>query len=132
MNSDCDRIRDGIEELVNGTLSEAETNAVWQHLRECSGCSQYARALEEEEQRLASYFADFESNMSSMEDEVIGALDRAEVSGREKVFSVGRGIIAPVVAKHGMAAAVIIVVTVYFVITFTWISQINEYIARSM
>jgi len=132
MNSDCDKIRDGIEELVNGTLSEAETNAVRQHLRECSGCSQYAGALEEEEQRLASYFALFESNMSSMEDEVIDALERTEVSGREKVFSVGRDVIIPVVAKHALAAAVIVVVTVYFVITFTWISQINECIARSI
>lgn len=132
MNSDCDKIRDGIEELVNGALSEAETNAVRQHLRECSGCSQYAKALEEEEQRLASYFALFESNMSSMEDEVIDALERTEVSGREKVPSVGRDVIIPVVAKHALAAAVIVVVTVYFVITFTWISQINECIARSI
>jgi hypothetical protein len=66
--------------------------------------------------------------MTGREDEVIRAMSRCEVRDRTDLISAASAIVRSSITKRAVAAALIVVVTLYFYITWSWISQINEYI----
>jgi hypothetical protein len=132
MDSNCDKIRDRIADFVSGTLAEEENDALQQHLGECSACRAYAEALRKEDELLAGLFAEFDASMPGWEGEVINAISRFDTAGQKDIISVGRTTIRGLLSKHAAAAAVIVVVATYFVITLTWISQINECIRQCL
>ena len=126
MNSDCERIRERIADHISGILPETEPETVEEHLGECSACKDYAQMLRDEERLLTEFFAKFDMDLSSQEDAAIGAVNRLETSGRADILSVGNRIAENLFLRRAAAAVLIIFVTVYFVVTLTWISEINE------
>jgi anti-sigma factor RsiW len=125
-------MRDQIADFVTGILPEEEAQTLQQHLSECAACRDYAQRLEEEEQLLTGFFAKFDTNMASWEDEAINMINRFDASGRNNVISVGKMIMRSFLIRHAAVAAVIVFVTLYFIITLTYISQINECIRLCM
>jgi len=131
MNRDCEIIRDRVAALIAGELPADEKRQVQQHLDLCSDCRAYAGALEEQERMLTDFFAAIDCNMDSRQVGVIEALGRIEALEKGSFLSPWN-VMESVLARHGLAAAVMVVVVIYFVITLTWISQINECIRLSM
>lgn len=132
MNSDCERIRDGVADHISGILSETETEMLEEHLMECSSCSDYAQKLGEEERLLTQFFAKFDMDISSREDAAISVINRVDTSSRRNILSVGNRIAGNLFLRRAAAAVLIVFVTVYFVLTLTWISEINEIIRLSL
>lgn len=132
MNSDCERIQDRITDHISGILPETETEMLEEHLSECSRCSDYAQKLGEEERLLTQFFAKFDMGISSREDAAIGVINRIDTSGRRNILSVGNRIAGNLFLRRAAAAVLIVFVTVYFVLTLTWISEINEIIRLSL
>jgi len=132
MNSDCGEIKDKVADLISGVLAEAEIKTVQDHVSQCSSCAEYMRALQAEDELLAGLFAGFDANMRGWQDDVISTLSETGTFGRRETVSVGRALVRNLVARHAAAAAVMIVVTLYFIITITWIWQINECIRHCL
>jgi len=132
MNNKCQKIRDAITELVIGILPEARKQTVQHHLSECSACRDYAEKLKKQEQLLNGLFANFDSTIKGGQEQLINAIGRIEKSGSNSIFTVGKDILKGSIARSAFTAAAIIVMVMYFVITLTWISQINECILHSM
>jgi predicted anti-sigma-YlaC factor YlaD len=132
MNSDCERIRDRITDHISGILPETETEMFEEHLMECSMCRGYAQKLGEEERLLTQFFAQFDMGISSREDAAISVINRIDTSGRRNILSVGNRIAGNLFLRRAAAAVLIVFVTVYFVLTLTWISEINEIIRLSL
>lgn len=132
MDSNCGEIKDKVADLITGILAEAEIETVQEHLGRCSSCAEYARALQEEDELLAGLFAGFDANMRGWQDDVISALSQTGTSRQREIVSVGKAVMRNLVARHAAAAAVMIVVTLYFIITITWIWQINECIRHCL
>ncbi|HUW19039.1 MAG TPA: hypothetical protein VMW16_07040 [Sedimentisphaerales bacterium] len=126
MNSGCQKMRERIADLVSGFLADAERQTLQEHLGECCGCREYAEALEKEDRLLSGLFGSFDSSVTARQDAVIDAINRLNASGRIGVFEACRAIVYSSLARHAAAAAIIVVVALYFVITLSWISQINE------
>ena len=132
MNSDCERIRDRITDHISGILPETETEMLEEHLMECSRCRGYAQKLGEEEQLLTQFFANFDMGITSREDAALSVINRIDTSGRRNILSVGNRIARNLFLRRAAAAVLIVFVTVYFVLTLTWISEINEIIRLSL
>ncbi|MHC4388222.1 MAG: anti-sigma factor family protein [Planctomycetota bacterium] len=132
MKSDCDKMKDRIADLITGILPEQETQALQQHFSECSACRNYAESLEQEEQLLARFFGAFSTDMTTLEGKAIDAIERFEWPRRTGVVSVGEMIMKNFLMKYAAAAVLIAVVALYFIITLTYISQINECIRLAM
>jgi anti-sigma factor RsiW len=132
MKSNCDKMRDEIAGFIAGILPEEEEQALQQHLKECSACRDCAESFEKEEQLLRRFFAKCDANMSAREDGAIEVIGQFDTSSQSGVASVGRTIIKNFLIKHAAVAVVIVFVAVYFVITLSWISEINECIRLSM
>jgi anti-sigma factor RsiW len=125
-------MRDEIADFITGLLPEQEAQALQRHLEECSACRECAASFEKEEQLLMRFFAKLDADMTACEDEAIEAIGRFAASSQTGVVSVGRTIIRNFLIKHAAVAVLIVFVAVYFVITLTWISEINECIRLSM
>lgn len=132
MKSNCDKMKEQIADLITGIPAEKEAQTIEQHLNECSACRAYAQRMEKEEELLTGFFAKFDTNMTSREDEAINIINRFDASRQTNVVSLGKMIMKSLFAKHAAAAALIVFVTLYFIITLTWISQINECIRLCM
>jgi predicted anti-sigma-YlaC factor YlaD len=132
MKSNCDKMKGRIADFITGILPEEETQTFQQHLSECSQCRDYAKRLQEEEQLLTGFFAKFDENMTYLEDEAINAINRFDTPSQTTVISVGKKIVKNLLIKRAAVAAVIVFVALYFIITYTWISDINECILLSM
>lgn len=132
MKSDCDKMQDLIADLITGILPEQETQALQQHLGECFACRSYAESLKQEEQLLAGFFAKFDTDMTAWEDEAIEAVNRFERPRRTGVVSVGERITKNSLIKHAAVAVLVFFVALYFIITLTYISQINECMRLAM
>jgi len=126
MDSNCDKIKDEVLDLVTGVLGESHRESLRDHLADCECCRAYARSLSEEEHSLGVLFGDFERAILKGEEAVIRAIDGIEMCGGLGFDSIGH------LAKHGFAAAVIVVATIYFAVTLNWICQITAYIRQSM
>ncbi|MHC4574515.1 MAG: anti-sigma factor family protein [Planctomycetota bacterium] len=130
MNSECDKMKERILDLITGILPEGAGSAVRQHIAECAVCRGYAEALKAEDELLSGLFAKLDSRMPGLEEDVISRIERVDVSSRRMV-RVGRRIAEASLARRAAAAAVIVAVAMYFVLTLTWISQIQQYIRLS-
>jgi anti-sigma factor RsiW len=130
MDNECDKIRDKIADFVTGVLPEADRNGLEQHFSECSACREYCHSLQQEDQLLAELFANFDSAMTSQENEVINAVNLLAACGRGNVISEGGMIVRSAVARLATTAAVLGFLAVYFIITLVWIYQIRECIQR--
>ena len=115
MNSDCEKIRDEIADLVTGILSEAEVQVVEQHLEECSACRDYARALKHEDGLLTEFFGKIDTNMPERRERVLKAINHSCVSEQSDTISIGRTIMKSRITK--LAAAAVIIVGVALSIT---------------
>lgn len=132
MKSDCDKMKDRIADLITGILPEHETQTLQQHFSKCSACRDYSESLQQEEQLLAGFFGAFGANMTTLEGKAIDAIERFEWPRRTGVASVGEMIMKNFLMKYAVAAVLIAVVALYFIITLTYISQINECMRLAM
>lgn len=130
-NKKCEKIKDQIADLIAEVLPGTETELLERHLSECSDCREYADSLRAEDKMLADMFADFDTNIEAQEDELINAVNLLAESGAYDIISLCRMMIKDSVARFAGAAAVIAFVTVYFVVTLTWINQITKCIELS-
>jgi predicted anti-sigma-YlaC factor YlaD len=131
MNRECDKVKERISDLITGILSEAQQSAVQRHIDECSQCRRYAESLGAEDRMLTGLVAQLETDMTGREEQVINrinSVNRTSVMG--PIWAAG-SVLRASLTKRAAAAAVILVVALYFVITLTWISQIQEYIRLS-
>ena len=132
MNRNCEKIRDEVLDFVTGALCESKREAFEQHLANCEWCRAHVSSLGKEETLLADFFGRYEGEMRRGEEAVISAIDGIEARGGIGILSAGRLFIGSRLAKHGFAAAVIVVATIYFAITLSWISEITACIRQSM
>ena len=126
MNNNCDKIKDQVTDMIDGLLSEAEVEAVQQHLDCCPDCRDYAQALEKEDHLLTELFDKFRANATSYQDEVIEAMDYLGESGQSNIISIGRRVVESSVTGLAAAVAIIVFMALYLIVTLTWISEINE------
>jgi len=126
MESNCDEMKNQIADFITGILPKQEAQALQQHLSECSACRDYAESLEREEQLLTGFFAKFDEDIARWEAAAIDTVNRFDASSKTNVVSIGNTIMKDFLIKHAAVAVVIVFVTVYFIVTLTWISQINE------
>jgi len=124
MNSECDSMRDRIADLISGVLPETEAEPVAEHIGKCRGCGAYAEALQQEDLLLDGFVGSFGEEMSRREEKAIEALSRFETQSRSGV----RMHLRSVLTKHAAAAVVVVVVGLYFAITFSWVTQITALI----
>ena len=89
MKSNCDKMKEQIADLITGIPAEKEAQTIEQHLNECSVCRAYAQRMEKEEELLTGFFAKFDTNMTSREDESINIINRFDASGQTNVVSLG-------------------------------------------
>ena len=132
MNSDCEMIRNAIADLVTGVLPDAEAEMALAHIRACPACREYAEALHEEDSLLDGFVSTFDADMSRREQQVIGALSRFDATSSGVGFRFLKTQIKNALSKQAAAAAVIVVVGLYFVITFSWVSQITAVIRHGL
>jgi tetratricopeptide (TPR) repeat protein len=109
MNSDCQKIKDQIADLVTGILSEAQVQALEQHLNECAACRDYARALKNEDMLLTELFAKIDKDMTSRQERVLQAVNRSYLSEQTETLSIRRIIMKSSITKLAIAAAIIVV-----------------------
>ena len=132
MKSDCDGMRERICDLVSGVLADGEADILESHLLKCGVCRDYAEALRKEDELLSGLFAELDSGMRGREEEAIRRINQLEVLQEVGVVCKVRRIVESSLAKHVATAAVIAVVALYFIITLSWISEINELYELSM
>lgn len=130
-NKKCEKIKDQIADLIAGVLPATEIELLERHLSECSSCQAYAESLRAEDKLLTGMFADFDASIESQEDELINAINLLAESGTYDIISLCKMMIKDSVTRFAGAAAVIAVVTIYFVVTLTWINQITKCIELS-
>ncbi|MBW8040053.1 MAG: tetratricopeptide repeat protein [Planctomycetes bacterium] len=115
MNSECDNIKEKIADHVSRMLSESQVQTVEQHLEECAGCREYARALKLEDGLLTEFFAKIEADMSGRQERAVKAINRSYVSKQSDTISIGRMIMKSRITK--LAAAAVIIIAVVLSIT---------------
>ena len=128
MSGECERIRERIADSVGEVLPDSEMQAVDQ----CPACKVYSQFLQREDQMLAGMVERLEANMPQRQASVIKALSdlsRRRTGGGTAML---RSLAESAVVKHAAAVAAIIIVTMYFVITLNWVSEMNELYALSM
>ena len=118
MNSECDNIKEKIADLVSGTLSESQVQAVEQHLETCSSCREYACALKHEDGLLTEFFAEIDTNMTGRQERALNAINRSFVSEQSDSLSIWRIIMKSPITKLGSAAAIIIIAALLSIIFF--------------
>lgn len=109
MNSDCEKIKDQIADLVTGILLEAEVHVLEQHLNECSACRDYARALEDEDTLLTELFAKIDTDMTGRQERVLQAVNRSCLSKQTETLPIRRIIMSSPITKLAAAAIIIAV-----------------------
>jgi hypothetical protein len=114
MNSDCQKNKDQIADLLTGILPEPEVLALERHLNECAACRDYARALKDEDMLLTELFEKIDSDMVSRQERVLKAIDRARAPEQIETLSIRSTIMKSPIVKLA-AAAVIIVAAILIV-----------------
>ena len=115
MNSDCEKIKNQIADLLSGILSEPQVQALQQHLDECSACRDYAFALQHEDGLLTEFFGKIDTNMPERRERVLKAINRSCASKQSDTISIGRTIMKSRITK--LVAAAVIIVAVALSIT---------------
>ena len=121
-----------IADLVSGLLDKQQAQELGEHVNDCLECREYTLSLQRQDEMLKNLFSRFDADMTSREEDVIEAVNRIKLPGKWTLGAVLRRIDESSVAGHAVAAVAIIVATLYFVVTWTWISQITECIKLSM
>lgn len=111
MNSDCQKMKDQIADLVTGILSEAQAQIMEQHLNECAACRDYARALKDEDVLLTEFFAKIDTDMTNRQERVLQTVNRSCLSKQTDTLSIRRTIMKSRITKLAAAAVIIIAVT---------------------
>ena len=111
MNSDCDRMKDQIADLVTGILSEAQVQEVEQHLKECAACRDYAQALKNEDVLLTEFVTDMDTDMTSRQERLLQAMDCFCRPRQTENLSTRRRIMKSPITRIAAAALIIIAVT---------------------
>jgi len=112
MNSDCEKIKDQIADLVTGILPEAQVHVLEQHLNECAACRDYARALKDEDMLLTEFFAKIDTNMTSRQERVLQTVNRSCLSKKTDTLLIRRTIMKSPITKLAAAAVVIVAATI--------------------
>jgi hypothetical protein len=110
MNSDCEKIKDQIADLVTGILLEAQVHVLEQHLNECAACRDYARALKDEDMLLTEFFAKIDANITHQQERVLQAINRLDLSRQSETHLIWRTIMKSPITKIAAAAVIIIAV----------------------
>jgi predicted anti-sigma-YlaC factor YlaD len=132
MDSKCDKIRNEAADFITGVPGRFSRESFERHLASCECCRSYFKSLGDEDKLLTGLFGQFEGAIQAGEETVIRAIDNAVVPGGLDLLSMGRLFLRGRLAKHGFAAAVIVVVAIYFAITLSWINEITACIPQSM
>lgn len=118
MNSDCEKMRDFIADMVTGTLSQQDTEILNQHLSQCPACRDYANELKKEDLLLSELFKDINGEMTNRQQRVLNAIESHHLPKQKNSISIWRIIMKSKIAKLA-AAAVIIVAAVLVLYPFT-------------
>jgi len=109
MNSDCEKIKEQIADLVTGILPEAQVHELEQHLNECAACRDYARALKDEDMLLTEFFAKIDTNITHQQEHVLQAINHSGVSKQSETHLIRKTIMKTPITKLAAAAVIIIV-----------------------
>jgi hypothetical protein len=112
MNSDCEKIKEQIADLVTGILPSIETQKLHQHLDECSSCLDYMHALKNEDTLLTQLFTEIDTDTLKRQERVLQAIDRSYTVKSIKTLSIRNIIMKNPVTKLATAAVVIIAVLI--------------------
>jgi len=110
MNSDCEKIKDQIADLVTGILPEAQAQIMEQHLNECAACRDYARALKDEDMLLTEFFAKIDTDMTNRQERLLQTVNRSCLSKKTDTLLIRRLIMKSPITKLAVAAVIIVVV----------------------
>ena len=111
MNSDCEKMKGPIADLVTGILSDRQVKEVEQHLSECAACQDYAHALKDEDVLLTEFVDKMDNDMPNRQDRVIQAIDHSCQSKKVETFPLRRTIMRSPITKLAAAAVVIVAAT---------------------
>ena len=89
MNGPCQDMQDRIVEDVLGALDPQQREAVRRHLDECPRCREYAQALEQQSEALASLGDEVKAGMAARQERAIQAFN-ATAPGQKRSLWVGR------------------------------------------
>ena len=110
MNSDCEKIKDQIADLVTGILPEDQVHVLEQHLNECAACRDYARALKDEDMLLTEFFAKIDTNITHQQERVLQAINHSGVSRQSETHLIWRTIMKSPITKLAAAAVIFVAV----------------------
>ncbi len=110
MNSDCQKIKDQIADLVTGILPKAQVHELEQHLNKCAACRDYARTLKDEDMLLTEFFAKIDANITHQQERVLQAINLSGVSRQSETHLIWRTIMKSPIIKLAAAAVIIIAV----------------------
>ena len=108
MKSECEKIRDQVADYVSGILPDTEAANMRRHLNDCSTCSEYARALEDEDKLLTALFAEIDANMEARPQHVLNEINRSDQCKDSETISPWIQIMKNRITKYAAAAIVII------------------------
>jgi len=126
MNDKCYKIKDKIADLVTGLLPQDKIPEINEHLEICPDCREYYQRFQNEEKLLTNLFEKFNDDMQTRRNLVLNAICNTQIPHSGKIISLTRRIDQSTFTRKLAVAAVIAFVTVYFIITLTWITQITE------
>jgi anti-sigma factor RsiW len=132
MKKACEHTKELIADMVNGMADVSEREAIESHIAACRDCRAYRHALEGEDRLLRDYFGGFEGAVDRGPKQVAVALEHLHIGGWRRLSDILWDFAGSSLSRHAVAAALIVVVTAYFVITLSWITQITECIQQSM
>jgi hypothetical protein len=115
MNSNCDKMRDYIADMVTGTLPEDQRRILNQHIEQCPDCRNYMQALKEEDLLLSELFKDINGEMANRQQRVLEAIARFHLPEQRTSISAWRIIMKSKIIKLAAAAVIIVaaVITLY-------------------
>jgi hypothetical protein len=106
-------MQEKIADYVLGIFSKEESDTLAEHLNSCSDCSQYAQALQNENNLLLQLGEKLDAGMTIRQDKVIEALNHHSPIARFRLLLIWRKIMKSPITK--LAAAAVIVVTALIV-----------------
>ena len=111
MNSDCEKMKDQIADLVMGILSEDQEQKLRQHLAECAACRDYTRALQNEDALLTEFVEKMDTKMTNRQERLLHTMDCSCQFRKNKLLLTWRTIMKNSMSKIAAAAVIIIAVT---------------------
>ncbi|UCF14561.1 MAG: hypothetical protein JSW59_14195, partial [Phycisphaerales bacterium] len=107
MQSDCEKMKDQIADLVAASLSDPQVRETEQHLSECATCRDYAQALREQDIRLTEFIDKVDSDMPGRQNRVLRTIDDHCRSGKVETLPLRRAIMRNPITRVAAAAVII-------------------------